>query len=137
MKKYERPMVLVNEELTEGVYAASGESSACYNRASHDFQDHGAYFFAATNFQHNPDYASAHVSNSPVVTFYFNKNVNVLGLVANNVSAEIVSADQGVSVVTVKINQTIAEYGSLGSVALKIEKSSEDIQFIDSTIQCP
>ncbi len=77
MKKYEKPVVLVNEDLAEGVYAASG--SECYKvvitghqypegeRLNHIFQFDG---------EHMADQMDGHGGSAQVLVVTFDKPVN-------------------------------------------------------------
>ncbi len=78
MKAYERPIVLVNEELAEGVYAASGAatevSTDCWtvnvNRDQEDAGGYSTYRVAATHSS-----SVTHISTKTVVTVVFDGTV--------------------------------------------------------------
>lgn len=76
MKNYERPVVLVNEEVAEGVYAASGGevSSDCWTvSVTMDQSDAGGYSTYRVAASHSNDVE--HISTKTVVTVVFNGTV--------------------------------------------------------------
>lgn len=77
MKTYEKPVVLANEELAEGVYAASGAGgSDCYEVTAYIHQTpqtgRGDYRIQV-NGKHN---ATGHHSTGQVLILYFNQSVD-------------------------------------------------------------
>lgn len=72
MKKYEKPIILANSDLSEGVYAASG---GCYNVTATIMQTpqtgRGDY-----RIQVNAVHAGEHTSESQVLTISFNQPVD-------------------------------------------------------------
>lgn len=64
MKNYEKPMVLVNEELAEGVYAASG----CFTGGGKVAQQLNGYYIYEISMRHDADH---HSENSCEVTVTF------------------------------------------------------------------
>ena len=76
MKKYERPVVLVNEELAEGVYAApSGYSSAdCYTIRAEIVQT-PALGQECYVIQCNADHVTSHHSTGQCMVITFNQPV--------------------------------------------------------------
>lgn len=70
MKKYEKPIILINEDLAEGIYAASG----CYAVTAYITQipqtGRGDYRIQLNAF-HDAD----HTNNSQILTITFNQNV--------------------------------------------------------------
>lgn len=79
MKNYEKPVVLANEELAEGVYAASGAGGSgddCYTVTAYIHQipeiGRGDY-----RIQVNATHAAGdgHHSGQQILTLYFNQNV--------------------------------------------------------------
>lgn len=77
MKKYERPIVLVNEELAEGVYAASGGAevtSDCWTvNVTKDQEDAGGYSTYRVAATHSN--SVTHISTKTVVTVVFDGTV--------------------------------------------------------------
>ncbi|MBP3352201.1 MAG: hypothetical protein J6L65_07365 [Lachnospiraceae bacterium] len=73
MKKYERPVVMVNEELAEGVYAASG----CWTSGAENHQTRatGRDNFC---FQVSANHIDEKHVGPFVVTVYFDKAVSVI-----------------------------------------------------------
>ena len=72
MVKYSKPMVIVDQGLAEGVYAASG--AGCYEVSAyiHQKPETGrGDFRIQVNGKHNAD----HTRNAQVLTISFNKNV--------------------------------------------------------------
>ena len=72
MKKYERPVVLVNEELAEGVYAASGCWATTWDK--HQSVDTAGYF----NFQINGIHDDVAHQPNTIITCTFNVPVKVI-----------------------------------------------------------
>ena len=73
MKNYSKPIVLLNEELAEGVYAASGSSSACYTVDAYIDQvpETGReYYVIKWNANHN---APDHHGTEQILTVHFNQ----------------------------------------------------------------
>ena len=73
MKRYEKPVIKINEELSEGIYAASG--AGCYTVNAYITQipqiGRGDYRIQL-NAIHNAD----HTNNSQTLTIKFNQNVH-------------------------------------------------------------
>lgn len=73
MKKYEKPVIKINEELSEGIYASSGTS--CYTVNAYITQipqvGRGDYRIQL-NAIHNAD----HTNNSQTLTISFNQSVS-------------------------------------------------------------
>lgn len=73
--KYERPIIIENEELTEGVYAASGVG--CYTASAyiHQRPEFGrSDYRIQLNAVHNAD----HTNNKQTLTITFNQNVGYI-----------------------------------------------------------
>lgn len=75
MKKYERPVIVVNEELAEGVYAASGVTDGeCWTvdvQWAQTVDDNNVNFRVIAN---HPG-TVAHISSASTVTIVFSHNV--------------------------------------------------------------
>lgn len=73
MKAYVKPVILVNDELTEGVYAASGAASSdCWTvTVTKDQDDAGGYCTFRVAAQHSN--SAQHISSKTVVTVVFDK----------------------------------------------------------------
>ncbi len=73
-EKYERPVVLANEELTEGVYAASGNGGDCYSVSYYIHQKpetgRGDY-----RIQVNAVHDASHHSTAQTLVISFNQSV--------------------------------------------------------------
>lgn len=75
MKTYEKPVVLANEELAEGVYAASGGGSDCYTVTAyiHQTPETGREDYRIqVNGVHGP---VGHHSTGQLLILYFNQTV--------------------------------------------------------------
>ncbi len=86
MKNYERPIVMINEDLAEGVYAASGD---CYTVTAHITQGPGLaavleYYVIQLDGVH--DAKDGHHSSTRVIRVVFNKNVTYRSSNAESVS---------------------------------------------------
>lgn len=73
--KYEKPIVLVNEELAEGVYAASGaESAKCWTVVAPSVQDwNGSHHVFEVQCVHSD--AVEHISSASTVTLTFSNSL--------------------------------------------------------------
>lgn len=70
MKTYERPVVLANEELAEGVYAASGSASDCWTITPKSVQDwNGSHHVFEIAIVHSS--AVQHISTASTSTLTF------------------------------------------------------------------
>lgn len=70
MKKYEKPIVMINEDLAEGVYAASGapagyDSSDCWVIIHNGETSNSVPSESAREFQFNANHASLDVGHAP------------------------------------------------------------------------
>ncbi|MCM1056189.1 MAG: hypothetical protein NC517_01060 [Firmicutes bacterium] len=79
MMNYEKPIVLANEDVAEGVYAASGAaeetSSDCWKvDVTMDQQDAGGYSTYRVKAKHSD--GVTHISSKTVVTVVFNGSVS-------------------------------------------------------------
>lgn len=84
MKKYEKPVVLVNEELAEGVYAASGD---CWTGSVTNEQKwNGSHHEFEIRIIHSDELL--HISNSCTVKVTFNNNID-----ASNVGVDSCTFD--------------------------------------------
>ncbi len=82
MEKYVKPMVLANEELAEGVYAASGD---CYtvNAYISQFPELGRpNYVIHVGATHNA--ADKHHSSEQMLTLSFNQPVKFIGVSSSN-----------------------------------------------------
>lgn len=84
MKNYVKPMVLVNEELAEGVYAASGCLTASISLVNTD--TNGAANKARFNVRLDHNSNDAHISEKQKVVIKFSTAVNVVETGGSNVS---------------------------------------------------
>ena len=74
MKKYEKPIVMINEDLAEGVYAASG----CYSIgiAGHQAPEVGRL---THKFQFDADHISTHMGSAQLLIVTFDRDVTFVG----------------------------------------------------------
>lgn len=78
MKKYERPVVIVNSDLAEGVYAASG--AGCYSASAWITQPPEGgrdYYVIQANSNHSP--TDGHHSAQQTLVINFNQPVTYVG----------------------------------------------------------
>lgn len=82
MKNYERPIVIINEDLAEGVYAASGDCWSIY--VKRDQSDAGGY----STFRIFADHSTSlqHVSQGTSMTITFSTAISKAEYEDNNVS---------------------------------------------------
>ena len=74
MKDYQKPVVMVNEELAEGIYAASGESSECWTIDAVSVQDwNGSHHVFEVRCTHSA--SVEHISSATTVTLTFNSTL--------------------------------------------------------------
>lgn len=75
MKRYEKPTILVNEELAEGIFMASGD---CYTASGYITQSpqtgRGTYCIQL-NGKHNSSGSDRHTNDAQTVTVNFNQAV--------------------------------------------------------------
>ncbi len=71
MKEYEKPVVIINDEISEGVYAASGDETAdCWSVAPVSVQDwNGSHHVFEVRCVHST--AVQHISSQSTVTLTF------------------------------------------------------------------
>ena len=65
MKKYEKPIVMINEELAEGVYAASGQSVDCWIIDKNGETTNFVAGDSSREFQFNAHHFSIEVGHAP------------------------------------------------------------------------
>ena len=124
MKNYERPIITVNEEYAEGVYAASGDT--CY-ALNVDLQ--GPYnnqYYVTMSAPHKTEGDAAHESAGLVITLTFNKNVNYLRVHGNgdNGIAPTSVTGSGTDTLTVRYDVSVSamQYSLyLGQLAVEAE----------------
>lgn len=110
MKDYVKPIVLANEELAEGVYAASGAGGDdnCYETTAYIHQrpetGRGDYRIQV-NGVHN---ATSHHSTAQVLVLYFNQAVNYSG------SNGSLAGGDGTSELRISYNYHNNQYDNIG-----------------------
>lgn len=135
MKTYERPVVLVNEELAEGVYAASGaaESADCWTVDATSVQDwNGSHHVFEVSCKHST--AVEHISSATTVTLTFSNTLT-------DAYSEFSSSFSGSSVTVVR--ELLADaYKSGDNVTYKVwvkaadEATTKAITCTGKTISC-
>ena len=134
MKKYEKPVVMVNEELAEGVYAASGAS--CY--LVNGFGCQNPYELVNTGMNawtvhvdgvHNDP---GHHSSYREVTVVFNYPVYVERYESNTT---VVSGD-GTNTIVVSLNHHNNSGDNIGlsGFVVKVDKNITDLKVISARI---
>ncbi len=75
MKNYEKPVIVKNDEMTEGIYLASGDTTSdCWTvDVTKDQSDAGGYSTFRVNAVHNN--AAQHISSKTDVDILFNDTV--------------------------------------------------------------
>lgn len=118
MRKYERPMILKTEDLAEGVYLASGETSAdCWTISAPSVQDwNGSHHIFEVQCSHTP--AVQHISGNTEVVITFSEPVT-------DVYSEFPCTFSGNTAV---INRTLLAdaYGSGDHVTYKVWAKASD-----------
>ena len=123
MKNYVKPVVLDNEEIFEGVYAASGDDNDCYTVTAYIHQrpetGRGDY-----RVQVNGKHAAAngHHSGEQVLFLYFNQPVTY-----KSSNGTLVSGD-GTSTISIKYNyhNNASDNIGLGDVVVESDSGLTD-----------
>lgn len=134
MENYSKPLVLMNEELAEGVYAASG-SDDCFKVSSWVNQrpETGRnYYVIKVDATHNA--ADKHHSANQVLTLHFNQPVTYHSCYGQG--AAYVS---GNGTNTLKIAFTYHQNGGpegLGLADVNVTSAGTTLEVLDSSISC-
>lgn len=135
MKNYEKPVVLANDEIAEGVYAASGmtgeTSGDCWTvEVTKDQSDAGGYCTFRVAARHSD--SVTHISTKTVVTIVFNDTVT--GAEFEGFEASV----NGNTVTLTRESHANAYYsGDNFNTLLKIwSPSYKDIQRVSADISC-
>ena len=134
MKKYERPVVLVNEELAEGVYAASG--ATCYQVTGYGCQN--PYLIEGTNMNawtvhvQGTHLDPGHHSTYREVTVCFNYPVKVYDYEEANTT--VLSGD-GTNTIVVSLNHHNNSQDNIGlsGFVVMVDKSITDLEVLEAT----
>jgi len=130
MAKYEKPYIMINEDLAEGVYAASGNWQY-YSSSSFGGADvgEGQAGFDITN-QHG-DFASDETEFS--VTYTFNTDISDAKVVAGTGQTVVVNGNQVTIYDTANANPNPGEKTDIKIVVTPSDPNvkPEDIQIID------
>lgn len=74
MRGYEKPVVLSNEELAEGIYLASGDGATCWTTSARSTQDwNGSHNVFEVSARHQTDVV--HISNAVTIVLTFSSTV--------------------------------------------------------------
>ncbi len=118
MKKYEKPIVMINEDLAEGVYAASG-ASACYTmkkpEINQTYANGRSYYVIKVHADHID---AGHPTNGQNVTIQFNQDVTVTK--CGGTGGTLVSSSTG-KVITIHYDY--------------FNNSSDNFEFADLTVE--
>ncbi len=118
-KNYEKPIVMANEELAEGVYAASGSGSDCYTVTTsiHQTPELGNETYC---IQVNATHAATHHSTAQELVLYFNMAVTY---VSSN--GTLVSGDGTTELhISYSYHNNNSEYIGLGDVYVQCEDAT-------------
>lgn len=134
MMNYEKPVVLANEDIAEGVYAASGESAAdCWTVVPYSVQDwNGSHHVFEIHCEHSD--AVEHISSASTVTLTFSNTLT-------DAYSEFSTSFSGNSVTVVRTLLADA-YKSGDSVTYKVwvstgdEATTKAITCTGATISC-
>jgi hypothetical protein len=110
MEGYASPIVLQNEEIAEGIFAASG--SSCYNVTGYSLQGPETgreNYVIQINAVHNAD----HTANSQVLTISFNQPVN-------HVSGGTLQSGDGTSTLQIGYTYHQNPTDNIGNAALTV-----------------
>jgi hypothetical protein len=125
---YEKPIIFENDEISEGVYLASGgTSSGCYTASGIIHQTpHGARGFYS--IQINGTHNANHTNESQTITVSFNQEVT-------NATCNSVSSLSGVGTSTIVLYRNGHQNGNdhIGFGDLKVE-SAAGLQILSVTI---
>lgn len=116
MNAYEKPVVMVNDELAEGVYAASG--ATCWSITGSSVQNDGSVHIFEFHATHST--SVQHISNGFTAKITFNYNV---ASVYNQQGSASVSGN----VVTATVGTFGNAYGSGDKKEFKLEVSTGDV----------
>lgn len=109
MMNYEKPVVLANEEIAEGVYAASGAGADCYTVSAyiHQTPETGrGDFRIQVDAQHAA--GDGHHSGEQVLVLYFNQAVTYKG------SNGALSGGDGTASISITYNYHNNAYDNIG-----------------------
>lgn len=134
MKKYERPVVMINEELAEGVYAASGATCylvngfGCQNPYELNGTNMNAWTVHVDGIHDDP----GHHSSYREVTIVFNYPVYVEKYESNTT---VLSGD-GTNTIVVSLNHHNNSVDNIGlsGFVVKVDKSITDLEVISARI---
>ncbi len=137
MKNYERPIVMINEDLAEGVYAASGagvgscylvNSFGCQNPYEITGTDMNAWTVHVDGVHNDP----GHHSSYREVTIVFNYPVQVHAKESNTT---VLSGD-GTNTIVVSLNHHNNSVDNIGlsGFVVKVDKSITDLKVTNAFI---
>lgn len=130
MSKYIKPVIVINDELSEGVYAASGEPECWTINVTSDQNDAGGYHTFRVACTHNV--VGQHVSTGTTIVITFNQPVTA-------VEFEGFTASVSGSVATLKRETHGNAYGNGDNFNTLLKAWSSDcksLAVINATISC-
>lgn len=134
MKNYEKPIVLMNDEVSEGVYAASGDGgSECYKATAyiHQRPETGRENYCIqANAEHTA--ANGHHSGQQILTLYFNQPVTYDWCSSANATLH---GGNGTSNLQIRYNyhNNAYEYIGLGDIYVK---SGDGLEVTGARLEC-
>jgi len=131
MNNYEKPVVMVNEELAEGVYAASGAVSTCwkYNSSQTEGGGDGVYRNVKVHLYH--DSSEGHGKEAISAVVYFNETLG--GVKSDDVTITSWSGNQ-VSVSGILSKSDVVSNPNCNVVFTVSVKASASVQCTGATI---
>ncbi|MBQ9328388.1 MAG: hypothetical protein IJ225_07620 [Solobacterium sp.] len=134
---YKKPVILLNEELSEGVYAGSG-ASPCYRiggtrMQSWDPSEAGYYKFIIEGVHNETSTGEyAHRSNAQTVTVSFTAPVTL----NDSAAGGTVISGNGTQTLVLTYTQSVGEYGQYFRDTLSVSCDNTGVQITGVTITC-
>ena len=133
MSTYKKPVVLMNEDLAEGVYAASGDCYTCSARVAQRPATGMLNYVIQFDARHSQ---ADHHSTGQVLTITFNKAVNFIECYGNG--ASYVSGD---GTTTLKISYTYHNNSNdnigLGDLkVMTVDGSWDGLEVVSTVLEC-
>lgn len=113
MRKYVKPIAVVNSNLAEGVYAASG----CYTATAYIHQTPDGGGQGTYRIQVNGKHKADHTKNAQILTITFNQNVTYVS--CNGQGASLVSGN-GTPTLVIKLSYYQNPTDSIGLGDLEV-----------------
>ena len=134
MNNYKKPIVLLNEELSEGIYAASGDCYTCSGKVVQKPATGMLNYVVQFDAKHGP--GADHHSTGQVLTITFNKAVNFIECYGNG--ATYLS---GSGTTTLKISYTYHNNATdnigLGDLkVMTVDGSWDGLEVVSTVLEC-